>query len=117
MSCQIRYLQTIVANKSQFIGQLFSVLVDNLKVQIKFFSPISGLHHDMSKETATSFSFYFPQPTEDHYLTYPRLRISWSPYLNTLQSDGLFENVEGLWTIAAYNFYKNAIIADIKVRE
>ena len=33
----LAYLQTIVANKAQYIGQPFSTLIDNLQIQIKHF--------------------------------------------------------------------------------
>ena len=73
----LSYLQSIVANKAQFTGQPFSVLLDSLKIQIKFFSPFGAIPHDKNKETSTSFAFYFPQTEDEMYLTYPKLRISW----------------------------------------
>lgn len=114
----LAYLQSIVANKAQYIGQPFSTLYSNLSIQIKFFSPVADIHHNKSKETATRFSFFFPQSADDMYLTYPLLRISWQPFLNATQSDVIWEsNNGGEWNTSAYNFYKNAIIADIKVRD
>ena len=114
----LAYLQTIVDNKSNYIGQPFSVLLDSLQIQIKYFSRFPGLHHDKTKETSTSFSFYLPQDDfNDFYLTYPKLEIYWQPYLNATQSGVLFRNSRGEWNTDAYNFYKNAIIKDIQIRD
>jgi len=114
----LAYLQTIVANKAQYIGQPFSVLYNNLQIQIKLFSPFAGKHSRIDDETSTSLAFYFPQTIEDHYLSYPRLDIYWQVPLNINQSEGIWRNSSsGNWSSASYNFYKNAIVSDIKVRE
>ncbi|HWC55198.1 MAG TPA: hypothetical protein VG676_16550 [Chitinophagaceae bacterium] len=114
----LTYLQTIVANKANYIGQPFSTLLDTLQIQVKFFSPFAAIHYDKNKETSTSFAFYFPQTEDEMYLTYPCLEIYWQTYLNMNQSLSLYNfNNGGGWTTAVYNFYKNAIIKDIKVRE
>ena len=67
----LAYLKSIEANKALYIGQPFSVLMDSLKINIKFFSPFASIPYDKNKETSTSFSFYFPQNAEEIYLTYP----------------------------------------------
>ncbi len=113
----LAYLQTIVANKTQFIGQPFSTLMDSLKIQIKFFSPFSGIHYDITKETSTDFSFYFSQNTNNYYLTYPRLEVFWQLPLNATQSDSLWETNGGIWSSAVAAFYANGIIKDIQIRE
>lgn len=114
----LAYLQSIVANKSHFIGQPFSVLRDSLKIQIKFFSPFASIPHDRSKETSTSFAFYFPLTAEEIYLTYPKLEIYWQPYLDCNQSHMLYSNNNGGgWSSAVSAFYVNGTIADIKLRE
>ena len=114
----LAYLQTIVANKSQYIGQPFSILLNNLQIQVKFFSPFASLPYNKYKETSTSFAFYFPQSTDDYYFSYPRLRVSWQSYLDANQSDILWKNNNGGgWTTAVANFYANAIISDIQIRE
>ncbi len=114
----LTYLQNIVANKTQFIGHSFSTLYNSLQIQIKFFSPFASIAHDMTKETSTSFSFYFPQSEDEMYLSYPKLRISWQPYLDIGQSLILYKNNNGGgWSITVANFYANAIIADIQIRE
>ena len=115
----LAYLQTIVANKANYIGQSFSILMDSLQIQIKFFSPFSGIHYDISKETSTSFSFYFPQDgLDDFYLTYPKLKIYWQTPLNASQSDFLWRtNNGGGWNSAVAAFYANGIIKDIQIRE
>ena len=52
------------------------------------------------------------------YLAYPKLEIYWQATLNINQSSLLYsQNNGGGWDTVVYNFYKNAIIADIKVRE
>jgi hypothetical protein len=112
----LAYLQSIVANKAFFIGKPFSVLRDSLKIQIKHFSPHAHIPYDKNKETATSFAFYFPFSTADHYLSYPRLRVSWLPYLNATQSDIIWEsNNGGSWNTNSNAFYNNAIIHDIDI--
>jgi len=114
----LAYLQTIVVNKPQYTGKPFSVLMDSLKIQIKFFSPFSGLSAHINKETSTSFSFYFPQTADDFYLTYPKLEIIWQTPLNRTQSNVLWEsNNGGGWSAAVAVLYATAIVADIKVRE
>lgn len=114
----LAYLQSIVANKTQFIGQPFSVLRDSLKIQIKFFSIGRGIWYNTSKETSTDFAFYFPQTADEIYLTYPFLKIYWQTPLNANQSDTLWNNNNGGgWSAAVASFYASGIIADIKVRE
>lgn len=112
----LAYLQSIVANKSQFIGQPFSKLSDSLKIQIKYFSPFGGIHYDKSKETSTSFSFYFPQTMDEFYRTYPHLEVYWQPYLNNTQAIALFNQHDGGWVPAVIGYYSTGIIADIKLR-
>lgn len=118
ISDTLSYLQGIVNNKSQFIGQPFSVLMDSLQIQIKFFSPFARIHHDKTKETSTSFSFYFPATHEEIYLTYPSLDIYWKPpYLNSTQSHLLYSQYRNVgWTPAIKSFYSTGIIADIRLR-
>lgn len=114
----LAYLQTIVANKANYIGQPFSVLKSHLQIELKYFHPRRGIVHDTNKETSTHFSFYFPQSADEMYLTYPCLVIYWQTPLNANQSFSLYNtNNGGGWTAAVANFYANGIIADIKVRE
>ena len=110
------YLQSIVANKAHFIGQPFSVLIDSLKIQIKYFGPNSGIVYDVSKETSTSFGFRTPQNAEEIYLTYPHLLVYWQPCLNANQSRILYNTTVG-WTSTIAAFYATGIIADIQIRE
>lgn len=98
----LAYLQTIVANKAQYIGQPFSKLFDslNLNIQIKYFHPRRGAVSNSNKEMYTAFAFYYPAIAEDVYLTYPCLEIHWQTPLNTNQSFLLFNsNGGGLWDI------------------
>ncbi len=113
----LAYLQSIIANKANYIGQPFSVLQNNLQIQIKYFQPFAGIHHDKNKETSTSFAFYFPGNADEIYLTFPKLEIYWQPYLNAVQSRGIAQGNRGIWSSAAQAFYANGIIADIKIRE
>lgn len=110
-------MQTIIANKSQYIGQPFSTLLSNLQIQVKYFHLRRGIIHNISKETSTRFSFYFPQTSNEMYLTYPSLEIYWQIPLNANQSDSIWEtNNGGGWNSTVSAFYANAIIADIKLR-
>ncbi|MFZ4770082.1 MAG: hypothetical protein ACOYLO_07855 [Ferruginibacter sp.] len=113
----LAYLQTIVANKSQYIGQPFSVLLSNLQISIKFFSPFGSIPHDKTKETSTEFSFYFPQNANEIYLTYPSLRISWQPYLDNIHAHSLYNQYNGGWVPTVVSYYTSGIIADIQIRE
>ncbi len=112
----LAYLNTVVLNKNNYIGQPFSVLYNNLQIQIKFFNPYAAIHYDMNKETSTTLSFYYSLTEEDYHLTYPRLEVFWQIPQNINQSLALWKkNKWGWWDTAVYNLYKNAIIKDIKV--
>ncbi|HRD58836.1 MAG TPA: hypothetical protein PK504_12350 [Ferruginibacter sp.] len=115
----LSYLQTIVANKAQYIGHPFSVLYNSLQIQVKFFSPFASIPYAKHKETSTSFSYYFPTDSlNDFYLTYPKLEIFWQTPLNANLSDVIWQNNNGGgWNTNSYNFYKDAIITNLKVRE
>jgi hypothetical protein len=114
----LAYLQTIVTNKAQYIGQPFSVLQSSLQIEIKFFSPFSAKRHRINNETSTSFGFYFPQNAEEIYLTYPCLEIVWQTPLNANQSRTLYSQFNGGgWNSTVAAFYSSGIIADIKVIE
>lgn len=113
------YLQTVVASKAKYIGQPFSILLTDMQIQIKHFIPIANITHDISKETSTSFGFYFTQNSEEMYLAYPRLRITWKTPLDITLSDNIRKNNNnrGLWNQSSNLLYANSIIADIKIRE
>ncbi len=115
----LAYLQTIVANKSQYIGQPFSVLKNNLQIEIKYFFPFAAIHYDKNKETSTSFGWYIPQTADEIYLAYPLLRISWQMPLDATQSDIIraTNNNRGQWNSEAALFYANGIIKDIQIRD
>lgn len=114
----LAYLQSIEATKSQYVGKPFSVLLDSLKIKIKFFSPFASIAYDIRKETSTEFSFYFPQNADEIYLTYPSLEIYWQPYLNATQSYSLYSQYRSVgWSPALASYYSTGIIADIKVQE
>ena len=112
------YLKSIVANKSQYIGKPFSVVLNSLQIQIKYFSPRESIHYDKNKETSTLFSFYFPKNSEEIYLIYPSLEIYWKPYLNAVQSELLYSQCQNVgWSPAVAAFYENALISDMRVIE
>lgn len=112
----LTYLQSIISNKANYIGKPFSTLLNDLQIQIKFFSPFASLHHDMTKETSTTFSFYFPQTADDLYLTFPKLKILWNPYLNANTSNYLYSKYNGGgWTQEVIDFYKTAVIKDMDI--
>ncbi len=113
----LAYLQTIVANKAQYIGQPFSTLIDNLQIQIKHFIPFASISYDKTKETSTSFSFYV-KVQGDYYSLYPLLEIYWQQPLNATQSDVIWTNNNGGgWSSAGASFYANGIIRDIQIQE
>ncbi len=112
------YLKTIESNKANYIGKPFSVLLKDLKFQIKFFSPFASLPYDKTKETSTSFSFYFPLTEHEIYLTYPCLEIYWLTPMNATQSTSMYSIYRSVgWNDEIASFYKTGIIADIKVIE
>lgn len=113
------YLQSIVANKSNYIGQPFSVLKNNLQIEIKYFFPFAAIHYNKNIETSTSFAFYFAQTTNEYYLSYPRLKVTWQVPLNIALSDIIraTNNNKGQWNSSAESLYYNAIIKDIQIRE
>ncbi len=113
----LAYLLSIVSNKAQYIGQPFSVLKNNLQIQIKYFQPFAAVSYDKDKETSTSFAFYFPNNVDELYLTFPKLEVYWQPYLNIVQSLGIAYGNRGVWSSSAEAFYSTGIIADIKIRE
>jgi hypothetical protein len=114
----LAYLQSIVANKAQFVGQPFSTLMDSLQIQIKFYFPFASLPYDKAKETSTSFAFYFPPTAEEVYLTYPHLEIYWQLPPDAEQSRTLRSQYRSIgWNLQIANHYSSKIIADIKVRE
>ena len=113
----LAYLQTIVANKAQYIGQPFSVLLNSLNIQIKFFTPLGNIPYDKTKETSTHFGFYFPNTVNEIYLTYPSLRISWLPYLNNIYAHSLYNQFSGAWVPTVVSYYSDRIVADIQIRE
>ena len=74
--------------------------------------------YNVSIKTSTSFAFYFPQNADDMYLTYPCLEIYWQNPLNANQAFSIYNtNNGGGWSATVYNFYKDAIIKDVRVRE
>ncbi|MCB0710294.1 MAG: hypothetical protein KDC15_12990 [Chitinophagaceae bacterium] len=107
-------IQNIVNNKSQFIGQPFSILYNQLPIQIKYYFPWPNFNRNRYQEPSTSFSFYFPQNTGESFLTYPGLRIYWHPFLNRSQSVALYTQGRGAWTSAVALHYGSAIISDIR---
>ncbi|MCB0740831.1 MAG: hypothetical protein R2796_10530 [Chitinophagaceae bacterium] len=115
----LSYLQSIVANKNAYIGQPFSTLYNDLQIQVKHFWPNASIHYNKTKETSTQFAFYFPLLQEDIYLTYPCIEVYWQTPLDKTQSDIIrgTNNNRGQWNTPAYNFYRNAIIADIQLIE
>lgn len=114
----LAYLQTIVSNKTQYIGHSFSTLQNALQIQIKCFAGHNANPYDMSKETSTSFGFYFPQNADDFYLSFPRLEVVWQIPQNANQTWQIWKNNNGgFWNTAASNFYANAIIAEIRIFE
>lgn len=117
VSDTLSYLKTIVAHKTIYIGKPFSILLADFKIQIKHFMPNTDIIHDVSKETSTSFGFYFPQNSDEMYLAYPRLRITWQTPLDIILSDNIRNNNRGLWNQSSKLLYSNSIIADIKIRE
>jgi len=111
----VAYLKSIETQKSLFVGKPFSVLLDSLKIDIKAFAGTPN-PTNISKEKATSFYFVNPKYLEDFSEKY--LRIEWATELDGTRSDEIFDTptVSGTWIAEARDFYKTAIIKDIKAK-
>lgn len=106
-------LQNIITNKANYIGQPFSVLLNQLSLEIKYFSPSRANSNNRYKEPSTQFSFYFPWNPGELYRTRPCLRIYWQPYLNRTTSMSLFSQAKGAWSSAVASHYTSQIIQNI----
>ncbi|MBC7935737.1 MAG: hypothetical protein H7Y86_10345 [Rhizobacter sp.] len=104
-------LQTIVANKSSYIGQPFSVLLSQLPISIKYFLPIP--YAKRHEEKHTSFAFFYTSDAQQNYRMYPRFGILWQNPLNQSLSYSLWRQTSGAWTSTHSAHYANAIIGDI----
>ena len=104
-------LQTIVANKANYIGQPFSTLVGQLPIGIKYFLPIPQGNRRY-EERHTSFSFFYAQDVNRMYHT---LEIQWQTHLNQSLSYSLWRQTSGAWTSIHSAHYANAIIKDISI--
>jgi hypothetical protein len=112
----LAYLQTIVQNKAQYIGQPFAKLLDSLQIKIKLFFPIADLPYNRFKETSTSFSFFFTAAADDLYLSYPMLEVIWQTPGNADQSRQLRKQYRNLgWNSLIADHYSSKIIADIYI--
>lgn len=109
----LSYLKTVVAKKGNYIGKPFSVLMNDLRIQIRAFSPHTPLHSAKNKEVYTQFHFIIPKYAED--FKFPSLMIYWEPSLNAEISSKIYDQSEegGLWIPDAIQFYRNAIIKNI----
>jgi hypothetical protein len=119
VSDTLAYLNNIVANKSLYIGQSFSVLADSFQISIKYFEPVASIHHKKNSEDQTFFAFYNSQTANDYDRMFPKLVIHWAPpFLVRSQSEAISKaDSLGGWNLIAKAHYSNAIIADIRVFE
>ena len=111
----LAYLQTIVANKAQYIGQPLSLLINHLQIQVKEFTPFGMIHHKKDKETSTAFGFYCPNSPSELYKLSPTLEVFWNPYLNKSNSMSFFTLFGGCWAPQVYTHYANEIVRDIRI--
>lgn len=108
-------LQSIVANKSNYIGQSFSVLLNQLPIQVKFFAPNVPRSTTRNKENSTTIAFTFPYNPSQLHLTYPQLWIYWTTPLNRVVSNSLFIQTKGAWSSTIASHYGSAVISDIRL--
>ncbi len=108
-------IQTIVANKSSYIGGSFSNLLNHLPLDVKYFFPGAGLPHNRYAETSTKFSFYFPTSSDKLNNIYPCIRIYWQAKQNRSQSLPLYNQAKGAWSSAVASHYGSAIISNIEL--
>jgi hypothetical protein len=115
----LAYLNNIVANKTLYIGQPFSVLANSLQISIKYFNPDASVHHKKNCEDETSLAFYNSLNANDYHLSFPRLIIYWSPPFKNINLSIAIRDADSLqgWNAIAKAHYANSIIADIRVFE
>jgi len=111
----LAYLKTFKARKAEYIGKPFSVLLADLKIPIKAFSPIGGIFTDRSKEDATAFFFKVPTTFDD--FSSGKIVIYWQECFNINISDIIYNKSEegGIWLPEDMQYYKNVIIGDMWV--
>ena len=115
VSDTLAYVNQIKANKSQYIGKPFSVLLADLQAGIKFFTPRSGMSAYKNKETSTGFYFIIPEYMED-FGSY-NFEIKWATPLDRAVTDQIYGSGQyaGQWRPEPAQYYGTGIIADIVV--
>lgn len=111
----LAYLNQVKANKNYYIGKSFSVLLNDLTINIKSFFPTSGMSAYKNKETSTSFYFIIPEYMED-FGSY-NFEIIWASPLDRNVTGQIFRSGQraGEWRTIAAQYYGTGIVADIKV--
>ncbi|OJU22408.1 MAG: hypothetical protein BGN92_01090 [Sphingobacteriales bacterium 41-5] len=112
----LAYLKSIEARKAEFVGQPFSKLLNELKINIIKFGPIGSNSNDITQEPTTVFRFKRPIASQD-YLDFPSISIYWHSYIDIDLSTAIATqtSVYGKWTDSAKLYYQNFIIDDIIV--
>jgi len=110
----VAILQTMVTNKSSYIGQPFSYLISQLPIQVQSFMPLPG-GNNRYKERLTSFSFYNTQQLNLEYRTYPMLQITWQAPINRSYSQTLWRQTNGAWSSTISSHYSTWVISDISI--
>jgi hypothetical protein len=113
----LNYLRSLVTNKSQFVGQNFTHLVNQLPIQIRYFFARSLSSKQMYIEKSTAFCFYRPLNSEELEHTYPRLVIFWQGSQNIRISDSFRKIWNGQFITPLLNHYGSCIVADIELEE
>lgn len=112
----LAYLKSIEARKAEFIGQPFSNLLNELKINIIEFGPVGANSNDIKQETGAIFRFKYADINRNYHDD-PILIIYWRSYVDINQSNAIASqtSVYGKWTNSARQYYKNFIIDDIIV--
>ena len=110
----IGYLKKMEALKADYVGQPFSKLLNDLKMNIVYFCPMATDLRDIAKEPQTVFRF--ARPNLISISSSPSMVIFWQSYVNSDQSLEIADSgIFGKWTDVAKTHYQNAIVRDISI--
>jgi len=112
----LAYLKSIEARKTEFVGQPFSKLLSELKIDILIFTPIGSNPTDIKQEMSTVFRTKIPKNLNEY--KYPCIDIIWLSYVNIDQSLSIAEQTGtfGKWTDNAKQHYQKFVVADLYIR-
>jgi hypothetical protein len=108
--------QYIVAQKSSYIGKPLDSLLKDLPMIIDYNNGVVHRNRDISLTTTLCFSSYKERANKLSQRKNPLIvTITWATPLDNSELPGLGLKLwGGHWTMGAYNYYKNRVIANIE---